>query len=428
MKYIENLKGINNNDLNSFIENTLKELPSARKLLVIFPDYTRADFTDRIAPLILKRFGNNGSARIDFLNAGGTHREMIHSEFVIKLGIKKRDPYVCFYNHNYNDPENLITIGNIPQNLVKEKTSNQLKTPIPITVNRMVFEEYDLIIVISGTVPHEASGYSGGLKIFFPGISGPEVIDLFHWAAVLVGLPNIIGTVHNNARDIINVGSKSIFERIKTRLYSFNMVNTEIKEEVIPVGLYIDSGYEGFLSTYKSAASASSKVHVKYIDMPLKQAVQVIPDCYDEIWTAGKGSYKLQKPGVMAPGGEIILYAPHIKHFHSRKEIEADLLELGYHCRDNVCNMIENGSNVCKNAAAHVINVVGPGFFDPKTGKEKLAFKVTLATAIPPEICEKVGLGYRDPATIKKSDFTGPGKLWIEEGGKYLYDIKREKG
>ena len=90
--------------------------------------------------------------------------------------------------------------------------------------------------------------------------------------------------------------------------------------------------------------------------------------------------------------------------------------------------MIESGSNVCRNAAAHVINVAGPGIFNPTTGKEKMAFKVTLATAIPSEICEKVGLGYRDPATIKKSDFTGPGKLWIEEGGKYLYDIKKKKG
>ena len=54
-------------------------------------------------------------------------------------------------------------------------------------------------------------------------------------------------------------------------------------------------------------------------------------------------------------------------------------------------------------------------------------FKVTLATSIPEEECRRIGLGYRDPATVKKSDFTGPGKLWIEEGGKYLYDIKRKE-
>ncbi len=66
-------------------------------------------------------------------------------------------------------------------------------------VNKLVTEDYDLIIALSGTLPHESAGYAGGLKIFFPGISGPEVIDLLHWAAVLIGIPRIIGTVDNPA-------------------------------------------------------------------------------------------------------------------------------------------------------------------------------------------------------------------------------------
>ena len=32
-----------------------------------------------------------------------------------------------------------------------------------------------------------------------------------------------------------------------------------------------------------------------------------------------------------------------------------------------------------------------------------------------------------DPVTIKKADFAGKGKLWINEGGKYLYEIKRKE-
>jgi len=47
-----------------------------------------------------------------------------------------------------------------------------------------------------------------------------------------------------------------------------------------------------------------------------------------------------------------------------------------------------------------------------------------LATGISQEICESVGLGYRNPDSIRKEDFIGPGKLWIENGGKYLYKIK----
>ncbi len=423
MKYLEDLKGIKKDRLESFIEKSFESMPFAKKLLVLFPDYTRTDFTHVITPFIVKRY--KGS-QIDFLNAGGTHRPMTDEEFIAKLGIEKKES-IRFLNHDFSDSSCLVTIGKIDSKLVKDKTYGQLDSDIDITVNRLLFSNYDLIIALSGTVPHEAAGYSGGLKIFFPGVSGPQVIDAFHWAAVLVGIPNIIGILENNARDIINGGAEEIFEKIKCLLYSFNMVNTEVGGKALPVGLYIDKGYSGFLSAYKKAAKASSSVHVKYIDEPLSEVVQAIPANYDEIWLAGKGSYKLQRPGVLEKSAEVIIYAPHIRHFHINSDMRDDIFSLGYHCRDHICKSIEEGAQLSRNAAAHLINVCGPGEYDPATGKEKLKFRVTLATAIPEEECRKVGLSYRDPATIKKDDFIGPGKLWIEEGGKYLYDIKRKE-
>jgi len=426
MKFIGNIeKGLSDSDIDNFLADIYREIGSVKKILIIHPDYTRVDFTDKIVPTITGELRDSGTVAIDFLNAGGTHRKMSEGEFLSKLGLKGKDNRIRFYNHQYDDLASLVTIGSIESDLVKEKTDGRLTEPIPITINKLIFDNYDLIIAISGTVPHEASGYSGGLKIFFPGISGPEVIDLFHWAAVLVGLPVIIGSVNNNARDIINQGSYHIFKKIRTRVYSFNMVNTEKENGVLPVGLYVDQDFEGFKRTYQAASSTSSKVHVEYINEPLKQVVQEIPQCYDEIWTAAKGSYKLQKPGVMAKGGEIIIYAPHIKYFHSNEEMNREMLKIGYHCKDNICVYLESNTGVCRNVAAHVINLAGPGTFDRSTGKEELHFKVTLATGIPEAVCKSVGLGYRDPKSIKKEDFNRPGRLWIKEGGKYLYDLKK---
>jgi nickel-dependent lactate racemase len=423
MRYLENLKGINKNELKDFIKKELKTIPHAEKVLVIFPDYTRVDFSHMIAPLIVDRYN---SSQIDFLNAGGTHRSMKSDEFEVKLGIKKTKQ-INFLNHRFSDPDRLVTIGKIGREFIREKTEGQLAADIDITVNKLLFSGYELVIALSASVPHEASGYSGGLKIFFPGISGPQVISTFHWAAVLVGIPKIIGTVDNSGRDIINEGSKVMFEKIRCPVYSFNMVNTKTDDEVIPVGLYIDRDYEGFISAYKKASKVSSSIHVKYIDEPLSQVVQVIPANYDEIWLAGKGSYKLQKPGVLKKGAEVIIYAPHINCFHTDPDIEKDIFSLGYHCRDYIWAQIGEGAGVSKNAAAHLINVCGPGVFDPTTGEEDLLFRVTLATSIPEDKCRKVGLSYRDPSTIKKDDFVGSGKLWIDEGGKYLYDKKGRK-
>jgi nickel-dependent lactate racemase len=97
---------------------------------------------------------------------------------------------------------------------------------------------------------------------------------------------------------------------------------------------------------------------------------------------------------------------------------------LGYHGKDYVIDYLKKYPDTSRNVAAHVINVRGNAEYNPKNGEELFDFQVTLATGIPEDVCQRVGLGYRDPATIQKEDFEGPHKLWIEHGGKYLYKLK----
>jgi len=425
MLSVENLQGeLTNRQLEGIVKESLKDFKSVKKVLLIHPDYTRTDFSNKLVPLIYGELKNKGMTQIDSLNAGGTHREMTEIEIREKLGLSSQINFNHFYNHKYNNPQQLIIMGEIPASFVAEKTKGELSQSIPVVVNKLITEDYDLIITLSGTLPHEAAGYAGGLKVFFPGISGQEVIDLLHWAAVLVGIPQIISSVDNPAREIINKGSSYIFDRIKVPVLSFNMVFKEKGRPVIPKGLYVGEGFNGFIETYKQATKASSQLHVIYIDKPLNSVVQVINENYDEIWTAGKGSYKLQSPGVMADGGEIIIYAPHISCFHSKSEMDNALRQIGYHCKDYVKNYLKSNPEFSRNIAAHVIGVRGAGKYDTKTGKEVFNFKVTLATGIPKEVCESVGLGYRYPNLICQKDFTSPGKLWIQNGGKYLYKLK----
>ena len=425
MLSIENLKGeLTEEQLKEIVKESLKDFSSVKKVLLIHPDYTRTDFSDKLVPLIYQELKSKGMKHIDSLNAGGTHRAMTEEEIRSKLGLSSQINFDNYYNHEYSNPQRLVTVGEIPASFVAEKTQGELSQSIPVVINKLITEDYDLIITLSGTVPHEAAGYAGGLKVFFPGISGPGVIDLFHWAAVIVGIPKIIGSINNSAREVINKGSSYVFNKIKVPVLSFNMIFEEKEHQVIPKGLYIGGGFDGFIEAYKQASRASSQLHVIYLDEPLKVAVQVIDKSYDEIWTAGKGSYKLQNPGVMAPGGEIIIYAPHINCFHSRSEMDLALRQIGYHCKDYVKKYLELNPEFSKNIAAHVINVRGAGSFDVNSGKEEFEFKVTLATGISKEICESVGLGYRNPDSIRKEGFIGPGKLWIENGGKYLYKIK----
>ena len=100
------------------------------------------------------------------------------------------------------------------------------------------------------------------------------------------------------------------------------------------------------------------------------------------------------------------------------------LRQIGYHCKGYVKKYLESNLNFSKNIAAHVINVRGMGSFDVNSGKEEFNFKVTLATGISKDVCESVGLGYRNPDSIHHEDFISQGKLWIQNGGKYLYKLK----
>ncbi len=61
-----------------------------------------------------------------------------------------------------------------------------------VTINRLVFD-YDVVLIIGPTFPHEVVGFSGGNKYLFPGISGEEIIDMFHWLGALITNPVIIG-------------------------------------------------------------------------------------------------------------------------------------------------------------------------------------------------------------------------------------------
>ncbi len=414
---------LNRDELQQIVAGTIAGLPAVRKVLLLHPDYSRHDFSSTIVPMIYDALCDRGLERLDTLNAPGTHRPMSQQEIERKIGLSKATyPKLgSLLNHEFDNPLALMEAGIIPADFVAEQTKGHLRVPLTITVNRLIQAGYDAIIAVSGTVPHEAIGYSGGTKIFFPGISGPEVIGLLHWAAVLIGIPQIIGTLENAARDVVNYGARMIFDLVEgTPVVSFDMVYSENeRHQVVPNGLFTGIGFEGFRTALEQAAELSSRTHFVYVDREIDVAVQQIPEMYDEIWTAGKGSYKLQRPGVISEGGEVILYAPHIHCFHSKPQMDTEIREIGYHGRDYVIDYCNRNPAFNKNVASHVINVRGLGRF--MDAVEDFPFRVTLATQIPEQECRAVGLGYRDPRSIRPEDFQGKGRIWIAEGGQWLY-------
>jgi hypothetical protein len=141
---------------------------------------------------------------------------------------------------------------------------------------------------------------------------------------------------------------------------------------------------------------------------------------YDELWVAGKCMYKLEP--VVADGGELIIYAPHL---HSISITHGkNIMAIGYHVRDYFIKQWDRFKDYPWGVLAHSTHVRGTGTFE--NGVEYPRVQVTLASQIPPDVCQQINLGYRDPASIdveSYADREAEGVLLVRKAGEHLYRL-----
>lgn len=74
---------------------------------------------------------------------------------------------------------------------------------------------------------------------------------------------------------------------------------------------------------------------------------------------------------------------------------------------------------------AHSTHLRGAGTHDAGTGVERLRVDVTLATAIPEEVCRAANLGYRNPASVDIDAFAAdPDTLVVPRAGEVLFRLR----
>ena len=142
---------------------------------------------------------------------------------------------------------------------------------------------------------------------------------------------------------------------------------------------------------------------------------------YEDLWTAAKAMYKTEP--VIADGGEVIIYAPHLKEVsfvHGE-----DIKGVGYHVRDYFVAQWDKFKDVHWTTLAHSTHVKGKGTF--VDGLETPRIQVTLATGIPKDVCDQINLGYRDYRDINPEDWRDKedeGLLLVERAGEVLYRVR----
>jgi lactate racemase len=272
----------------------------------------------------------------------------------------------------------------------------------------MVFD-YDLLMIIGPTFPHEVAGFSGGNKYLFPGIAGREIIDMFHWLGALITNPVIIGAKETPVREVVDRAAR--FLPMPRLCLSLVVQGTGL------AGLYIGTPEEAF----SAAADLSDKLHVVYKDRPYSRVLSRAPRMYDDLWTGGKCMYKLEP--VVADGGQLIIYAPHITEISVTHG--SIIRQIGYHVRDYFLKQMDRFEHFPGGVRAHSTHVKGIGEFED--GVETARIDVVLATQIPPQVCREINLGYCDPNSIRPEEWTNreeEGILYVPKAGEMLYRLK----
>jgi nickel-dependent lactate racemase len=223
----------------------------------------------------------------------------------------------------------------------------------------------------------------------------------------------IIGTKHTPVRTMID--RAAAYVPVPTLCLAFVIA----KDHKNLGGLYVGPATEA----WSLAADLSARLHVTYVERPFRQALSICPPLYDDLWTAAKGMYKLEP--AMADGAEVILFAPELDEVSYTHGHIID--EVGYHVGDYFVKQWDRFKRYPWGVLSHCIAARGVGTYDAETGVERPRIKLTLATGIPRERCERVNLGYRDPATVDPEEWAGREQedvLLVRKGGEQLFRLK----
>jgi nickel-dependent lactate racemase len=401
-------------EVTQFVHEQLDQVDvDGRSVCVVVPDGTRS------CPLPLLMRAVHGAlagraSRITVLVALGTHAAMTDEQLARHLGYapgraSEVYPGTTIVNHEWWRPETFVDLGAISGERLAELSGGRLAQGVAVRLNRAV-AEHDIALVVGPVFPHEVVGFSGGNKYFFPGVGGQDVIDMSHWLGALITSASIIGTRGvTPVRALIDEAAALI----PSRRLAFSAIVRSGTDDLHALA------FGDTIASWNAAADVAAQTHVRYLDVPVHRVLSVMPTKYDDIWTAAKGFYKLEP--VVADGGEVIIYAPHITQISA---MHPEINEIGYHCRDYFTGQWERFAGYHWGVLAHSTHLRGAGTWSPEDGEHDRV-TVTLATGIPEAVVRRANLNYLDPAEVDVQALEAdPGTFVVPNAGEVLYRLR----
>jgi nickel-dependent lactate racemase len=337
---------LSHEDIKNAVFEAFDKMGSRKKVLALPPDFTR--YHSQAGYLTCLSHEYYGKALKDILPALGTHAPMSEKELTKMFpGV----PLNLFREHKWRT--DIVTLGEVPGDFVKEVSEGRVDYAWPAQVNRMLVDGgYDLILSPGQVVPHEVIGMANYNKNVFVGTGGAEGINKSHFLGAAYGIERILGRPNTPVRQVLNYASEHFASHMPI-VYILTVVAKDEDGKLKVRGLYIGDDHE----CYYRAAELSLKVNFIMLEKPLKKVVVYLdPEEFKSTWLGNKSVYRTRM--AIEDKGELIVLAPGLKEFGEDKQIDQLIRKYGYLTTPEILELTRNNPDLQNNlsAAAHLIH------------------------------------------------------------------------
>lgn len=329
---------------------------SPRHVLLLPPDFTRLHSNAGLITRMYYDALTSTGAQVDIMPALGTHVPVSREQFATMFG---DIPYDRMLVHNWRT--DVVNIGTVPGEYLREITEGLWTEPVEIEVNRALMDsKYDLIVSIGQVVPHEVIGMSNHSKNIFVGIGGADMINKSHMIGAVYGMERMMGRDNTPVRQMFDYAFETTL-RSRPILFALT-VTTAPGGNIRTHGLFIGDTR----NCLTAAVALAQKKNMDFLDHGLKKCVVYLdPAEFKSTWLGNKAIYRTRM--AMADGGELIILAPGVERFGEDGDVDRLIRKYGYCGRLQVLEQFRKAENQDlrdnMGAAAHLIHGSPDGRF-----------------------------------------------------------------
>jgi nickel-dependent lactate racemase len=379
------------------------QLAPLRRVLLLPPDYTRVHSGAGALTVALYELLRERSS-VEIMPTLGTHLPMTAEQ---RKRMFPGIPAGAFHVHDWRG--DLVTLGEVPADFVRELTGGRVEFPITCAINRRIVDgNWDCIISIGQLVPHEVAGIANHAKNVFVGTGGADAINKTHFIGAVCGMEKAMGRSRTPVRAVLDYMREQLAAHLPIN-YVLTVRGHDDVGQLVTRGLF--AGDDS--ACFERGAALCREVNVTLLAEPIRNAIVYLdPAEYRSTWLGNKAIYRLRM--AMADGGTLLIVAPGVETFGEDARIDRLIRRHGYRGTPHVLAAVHEDGALAQDlaAAAHLIHGSSEGRFEIVYAPGRLSRA---------EI-ETVGFGFADPdVALAKCESLTPG--WDELAGERVFFV-----